>query len=138
MNDCRVKHCKNEYEKSRIHEEKTQELTKIYKSFGKIKTMDELKKKFNKFKKLSLKSPQIIYSKCIYKHCKKRLLHAVKVLIKNLASVKKNLILPPYIPQVIKDANLLIKKKTHDDSDILLLSFYLVLSVYVVSNAPRK
>jgi len=138
MNDCRIKHCNNEYEQTKIHELKTQELTEIYKSFGKIKTMDELKILFNKFENLSLKSPQIIYSKCIYKHCKKRLLHAVNVLIKNLTLVKKNLILPPYIPQVIKDANLLIKKTKHNDTDILLLSFYLVLSVYVVSNAPRK
>jgi hypothetical protein len=134
MSECRMKYCKTEYETSQAHELKTQELTKILSQLATVKSMSKIDKIFKKYEKIAMKSPQIIYSRCIYKHCKKRFIKIFKILIDNVDDGYKRLNLQHYVPEFVQRANNLINKPTHTDSELLQISFYILLSIYSLGN----
>jgi hypothetical protein len=101
-----------------------------------IKGVDKL---YKEFEKKALKSPQIIYSRCVYSKCKKLMLKNFTLLLDTLKRIYYNKIniLHSYVPEIIKRGDALLKKNTYTDSDILQMSFYLILGVVAVSTGKK-
>jgi tRNA U34 5-carboxymethylaminomethyl modifying enzyme MnmG/GidA len=137
-----MNHCKKEYEASQAHELKTKELSKIFANFGKANNIGDIDKLFKDFKKLAFKSPQITYSKCVYNKCKDTTINAIESTLKlfeTLYNTKKEAVSQSYAPIILQRCHKLLEKKKHSANEILQISFYTILLVFLyMTNVSNK